>query len=484
MYAKRLTEKSINDRIVKDIDANRFRSITESTLEGLAKKELNLSAIIGKSVEAKERRLVPEVIEEFFVDASDVTGIKPKETRQGSHIYRIGRVPRNLWPIGERLEPRFGKLGREYKQIVFDKSILKKDPTCEWVTPGHPLFETVREDVTNRVRTDLQRGAVFYDVNSSVPYRLDVFSASIIDGRGHPLNRKLFVIQINSDGSMAIKQPTIFIDLATTDKTTQAPAIDGLPNQDMAEQFLIENSLNPFLAEVSKERAKDTETIKRHIEISLNELIDRQNLKMAELLELQQKGDSSQPLAANIKQVEDRIDVLNGRLEGRREELKMESQCLIGDIKFIGRAWVLPHPERSSPDVSPMVRNDEIEKIAVDTVIAYEKEKGRICESVEKENRGFDLISRKPHPEDPQTATEVRFIEVKGRSEVGEIALSPNEYKTAERLRQDYWLYVVYTCSTNPEVNVVNDPVRLGWKPLVKVEHYHASASEIKRASR
>jgi len=29
---------------------------------------------------------------------------------------------------------------------------------------------------------------------------------------------------------------------------------------------------------------------------------------------------------------------------------------------------------------------------------------------MEKENRGFDLISRKPHPECPQIAVEVRFI--------------------------------------------------------------------------
>ncbi|MCP4581762.1 MAG: DUF3883 domain-containing protein [candidate division Zixibacteria bacterium] len=483
MYAKRRDEKSINDRIVKDVDANRFRSITESTLEGLAKKQLNLSAIIGKSVEAKERRLVPEVIEEFFTTASVVSGIKPKETRKDSHIYRIGRIPRNLWSIGERLEPRFGKLGREYKQIVFNKSILAKDPTCEWVTPGHPLFETVREDVAERVRADLQRGTVFYDVNQSQSYRLDVFSASIKDGRGHPLNRRLFVVQINEDGSLDIKQPTIFIDLNATNMKTEPPAIDGLPGRELAERFLVEQALNPFLVEVSKERARETDMIARHIEISLNELIKRQNLKMAELLELQQKGDTSQPLAANIKQVEDRIDELNGRLERRRNELKMESQCLIGDIQFIGRAWVLPHPERSAPDVSPMVKNDEIEKIAVDAVIAYEKKQGRICESVEDQNRGFDLISRKPHPEDPKTAIEVRFIEVKGRSEIGEIALTPNEYKTAERLRRDFWLYVVFNCSNNPAVNVVNDPVRLGWKPLVKVEHYHVNSSKIIKAA-
>ena len=44
-----------------------------------------------------------------------------------------------------------------------------------------------------------------------------------------------------------------------------------------------------------------------------------------------------------------------------------------------------------------------------------------MVESVEKDNRGFDLISRKPHPEDPKTFIEVRFIEVKGRAGVGEV---------------------------------------------------------------
>ena len=33
----------------------------------------------------------------------------------------------------------------------------------------------------------------------------------------------------------------------------------------------------------------------------------------------------------------------------------------------------------------------------------------------------------------------MRFIEVKGRAGVGEIALSENEYRTAQRLKGDYW---------------------------------------------
>ena len=89
------------------------------------------------------------------------------------------------------------------------------------------------------------------------------------------------------------------------------------------------------------------------------------------------------------------------------------------------------------------------------------------------------IISRKPHPKDPKTATEIRFIEVKGRSAVGEVALTANEFKTAERLGKDYWLYVVFNCASTPEIHIIRDPVRLGWEPLVRIEHYHVGAEKI-----
>jgi len=77
----------------------------------------------------------------------------------------------------------------------------------------------------------------------------------------------------------------------------------------------------------------------------------------------------------------------------------------------------------------------------------------------------------------------MRFIEVKGRAGVGEVALSSNEYKTAERLKNDYWLYVVFNCATKPEVHVIQDPIRVGWEPVQRVEHYHASAARLLSAS-
>ena len=481
MYARnQMSEDLIKQRIVEQVDTQRLARITNSTLEGLAKRELNLSAIIGKSAEAKERRLVPEVIEEFFVQAAPLAGIQPRETKDASGIYRIGRVPRPLWPIGERLEPRFGRLGREYKNVVFDKTHLPKDPTLEWVTPGHPLFECVREDLLEQAAKDLQRGSVFYDLQSRVPYRLDFFAASIRDGRNNQLHRRLFAVQAEP-AQLTIKQPTVLQDLSIAPKGTAVPADDNLPDRAGAEHFLIQHALVPLLAEVTAERGRETTTISNHLEISLRELLHRQNLRLADLLEQQQRGDNSPLVSANIKTTEDRLDDLNGRLETRRAELQRERECMIGDIQHVGRAWVLPHPDRGSPQIAPMVADPEIERIAVQFAIRHEESEGRVVESVEADNRGFDLISRKPHPEDPKTAIDVRFIEVKGRAFSGDIALTSNEYNTAKRLKRDYWLYVVFQCAmATPSLNVLRDPATLEWQPIVKVEHYRLKQDSVK----
>ena len=53
----------------------------------------------------------------------------------------------------------------------------------------------MREDVLERVADHLRRGAVFFDLQREEPARLDAFAASIKDGRGHCLHRRLFVVE-------------------------------------------------------------------------------------------------------------------------------------------------------------------------------------------------------------------------------------------------------------------------------------------------
>ena len=97
--------------------------------------------LVGRLAEAREPRLVPEVVEDFFLRAATLHELQPRKATVG---YRLGRVPRPVLEDGIRQEGRFGRLGRQYGTVVFDKKDLERVPTAEWVTPGHPLFEAVR----------------------------------------------------------------------------------------------------------------------------------------------------------------------------------------------------------------------------------------------------------------------------------------------------------------------------------------------------
>jgi len=471
MYAKTLEEKDLLDRIVENVDLEHIKRISNSALEGLAKRDLNLSVIVGKRSEAKERRLVPEVIRDFFVDAAPYAGLSAKTNKKEEGLLRIGKVPKSLRDIGEIQEPQFGVLGREYKDIVFDKKILEKNPQVEWVTPGHPLFEALRTVTLKQSVEDLVNGAIFYDLHRDSPAALDVFSAIIRDGRGNVVHRRLFVTEQSLQGKM-VRQPMVFLDLIPAENVENVPDISFAPVKEM-EQYVIEHSLTPFLQEVLIEREREVKIISTHIELSLSALITRQNEMLFKLVERQGEGDSDSLIPANIQQTSDRIDDLNRRLDRRRKELEQERSCTIGDIIHHGRALVLPNPAGNDPAYAGFKRDDAVERIAIQKAIEYEESQGWVAESVEDQNRGFDIISRKMHFEDPKTAAQVRFIEVKGRASGTDVLLSTNEYRTAERLGNEYWLYVVYDCATEPQLHRVQNPARMKWEPIVKIEHYY-----------
>ena len=479
LYQRNRTVADIEQRIAADVNPEAFRRITESALEGLAKRQLNLSALVGRRAEAKERRLVPEVIADFFVQAAPLSGLPTRPVSADGGVYRIGRVPRSLLTLGDELEPRYGRLGRNYDRVVFDKTLLPSDPRLEWVTPGHPLFEVVREAVARRVANDLRQGAVFFDLQREQPSQLDIFAASIKDGRGRPVHRRLFVVEADG-GGMTLRQPTLFLDLVPA--PGQTPPQSELAGVSDTEAFLLVDGLEPFLTEVAADRQAEVGRIAVHVELALKALIDRAQLKHAELLEQQTLGISLQGIEGRLAQAETHLDELNARLDRRLAELDKERECVIGDVVHIGRAWVLPHPERTTPVGRPMVSDPEIERIAVECATAYEIAQGRVVESVEKDNRGFDLVSRLPHPEDPASFVDVRFIEVKGRAATGDVALSTNEFKTAQRLKGDFWLYAVFDAATSPRLVRVQDPSRLGWMPIVQIEHYRLDPRSIENA--
>ncbi|MFN3369793.1 MAG: DUF3883 domain-containing protein [Thermus sp.] len=90
--------------------------------------------------------------------------------------------------------------------------------------------------------------------------------------------------------------------------------------------------------------------------------------------------------------------------------------------------------------------------MAMEVALAHERNAGRKPEDVSKENRGYDIRSCGPDGH-------IRYIEVKGRAGVGAVWLTPNEWQTAQRFGQDYWLDIVVNATSEPQLKCIPDPV-------------------------
>ena len=274
-----------------------------STLEGLAKRDVNLSAIVGKSAEAKERRLVPEVIEEFFLQAGPLAGINPRSPQARLRSARAATClpgrPGAAQSVADRRTAgaALRQAGPRIQADRLRQAIADRRPDA--ANGSRRAIRCLRrcaKKSSSACSDDLRRGAVFYDLQRAQPARLDVFSAAIRDGRGNVLHRRLFVVEAqhrwHDDGPPADALPRLAARAGRHSRARWALASEraSWPDRTQVERALIEQALQPFLDEISAQHAQEVETITRHMEISLNELIDRQQRRMIQLLEGQQAG--------------------------------------------------------------------------------------------------------------------------------------------------------------------------------------------------
>ncbi len=101
-------------------------------------------------------------------------------------------------------------------------------------------------------------------------------------------------------------------------------------------------------------------------------------------------------------------------------------------------------------DTSPHARK-EVEDAGMKYAHCYEKKKKRTPEDVSSENRGYDIYSTSPDGKN-------RCIEVKARAKRALVVLTSNEWKTAEQLKDSYFLYVVLNAETQPELYIIQNP--------------------------
>jgi hypothetical protein len=338
------------------------------------------------------------------------------------------------------------------------------------VTPGHPLFEALRRHAWDGAGESLTQGACFYSVEHDAPARMDYYRARVVDGLGQVIHERLFAVEVNESREPRRREPSILGDFVPGKLPSVLPSVVALPD---TADWLTQEVLTPFLNEVRQDRVAEIDRIATHVELSLTELLQREDRLIGRFAEEAERGVEG--AAGILKQSEDRHAALMVRRERRRQEFERQRSLTLQSVERMTSVLILPHPDREKPEVRRLRPDAETEATAMRVAMEYEAKMGRAVTDVHEQNLGYDVTSL-----DTESG-ELRLIEVKGiGGEQGTIGLTPNEKRVAEDRRECYWLYVVTHCDTDPRLQIVKDPASLSWHEVKKVDHYWVSVDAVR----
>ena len=461
-YAGKLGEADLEDRMLQDVDEERFRAICQTALEGLAAKKLNLDMLVERRARAREQRVVPENIARFMKECAKDASLFLKPVDRLAHTFEPGRTPAVLKKYERETDWKLSQLAARYPLLSTDRETADTN-NLEWVTPGHPLFEALRRHGLDVARDAFSRGASFHSLSHEEPARFDVYHAKVVDGLGRTVHERLFAVELSGSGELRLREPQFLGDLVPTITPDGFPAVAFLPE---ASDWLMETALMPFLEGIRSERSAEVERIAKHVELSLTEVLHRIDVEIGRAADDMEKG--SPGAEGRLSRAETRYAEAKERRDRRREELHHERAVTLQGVERLASALILPHPEREAPEVRRLCPNPETEMTAMRVVMDYETTRGCRIHDVHEKNLGYDVTSL-----DLQSG-ELRLIEVKGlAATTGSILLTPNERRVAEDRRDCYWLYVVTGCASDPTLREpVRDPARFPWQEVSKVQHY------------
>ena len=436
------------DEIIKEIDIRvdeeYIAKIKEALGESLATRHIDYTRIKESLEKAREYRLIPEYVEEFFKRAYQRLGGRFRVRKDGFIV--IESVPYEIRKIAEEVDfkNRYGSILKSYPKATFDKDTAFKNPDAEFISFGHPLFEALLEWVKRSYFSKLQRGAVFKDPSGRYNGILWFFEGEVKDGKGQVAGKRLMAIY---DDLSAVVQaggedlnevnPAILWDFIPQDDTE--PIKMDITKERAQEHAIF--AVERYKQEIFKERKRQTEIKRKYGIKSLEYLIGELDADLAELYERQAEGEKVDLV---IRNKEERKRQYEEALKTLKREIEQEVSLTISMPKFVGAVLVKP---TASED---MISDEEIEKIGMDVAMEYERNQGREPEDVSKENLGFDIRSKGKE--------ETRYIEVKARKDEGQVALTCNEWFKAKRFKEQYWLYIVANATTHPTLYIINNP--------------------------
>jgi superfamily II DNA or RNA helicase len=483
---------------IEQLSVEQLAQLEQATGVALATSQVELTWVRGTDVRSQERRLMPEYVQKFFLRAAEREKLLMRPRADG--LYSIERVPARLRDQHLSTARRYGMPAQEYRKLTFDKTTQQRADHQDAVllSPGHPLFAALSEVLTGDLEPVQGHAAMFVDPRVIESYQVHFFEVQIISEEPG--------IDTKRGGSTEARTQVLYATLAAV--------LDGPKGKELAPADLL-HDLTPLpedatVHEESELKVPDPQAIvklEQWLRLKVQFPLKQQQASERQRLLQIRREYTSKMFEEQIRRVQHRYMQLYQRVQRgdeadrRQKELRLHQREKLaeldrlqvvreGIVRYMGTALVVPIAQTSlaaqleqESNISPaeLVRNDEIERIGMDYVMAYERERGWQPEDISKnhDGSGFDIRST-----DPETG-EIRRIEVKARAGEGEfVELTPNEWLQAHRHAESYWLYVVWNCANQPHLITIQNPAQTmanAVEEQVVIEGYRVPGEAIAR---
>jgi len=378
-------------------------------------------------------------------------------------VYHLGRVPSSVLEAARQARlPVPDKYDTPFvfdKQLVSVASRVKVPEETKLLGPGHPLFDAVIEWALRRAGNAFARGVMVIDPNIAAPERIWLVRSSIEDGRREERRRlahqQVSVVVADHLG-LRDTSPANLLNFTTPEGPLPLPQAPSR-TADEVQMWAYENLTEKQLERVRRQRQQECDLKRQYLETTFTDLIMDLQYQLNDLQRAQLFGDDD---VEERQKLEKRIAELKARKAARLAELEQMLRLTADLPEIITSALVLPAPVATLEDQPdsirpgvPMRRDDEIERIAMDVTMRYERARGWIPYDVSQEGEHYDVRSESPEGEK-------RYIEVKGRAQSGPIMLTAAEVDKLRQLEERAYLYVVTSCrEQRPRLHIIQDPM-------------------------
>ena len=422
-----------------------FENFNENTL---VSPYINLPQVSELQQQAREHGLIPEYTREFFRKILETLNsrLHPRKDK----FFRIDRIPTQITRISP--DTQFKQMyltltRRSYPKVTFDKTHASTDPTAEFISFGHPLFEAALHYVENQYTEDLKTGACFSDPDGRFNGVIVFYEGEIRDRTEAIAGKQLFAFYLPQD-SEAVEDinPAVVWDFQEASATAEPVEIQELEDKVGGQVRL---RLDEYKKELTQERKRQVDIKRRYGITSLERLILNLDSELLDLAIKSGNGEDVKRLVQNKTEQKDRYEEQKKKLE---ESFQREVTLVRKPPVFTGAIRVRPAIEANETEI-PMPNRLEIEQIGMEHATRHEEAQGHTVTDVSAESLGFDLRSK-------TRDGKVRCIEVKARSDRVPVVLTSNEWFRAKQLKNDYFLYVVLNAATQPELYVIQNPAQ------------------------